>query len=479
VQEKNMQGRKSFQSVFSGSIFLILILLGSGFVALSVGRYACEDSKLEYGAATGVLKWGYPYVTFGNLINQPPLGYYIDSVFFRIVAIFGVNEESNQLYGIGVSVITLFGLGCVFLVYELGKTLYGKRTGFLASALLGLTPWQVVMSTTFLIDAQCLFFSLLFLLTGILAIRKGSLKLFLLTGFLFGFAFLTKVFAVFFVIPLLIIFVSSRPKKVVHTIEAAVLFVLPAFTINYLWYGVLTNLGVDFVLHHGDFFPKIPQGIIPSPFFVLNFFSNNLSALFLAACAISFFITVYRRRLFKNFLGSDISLVATLLLIPAIDTSLVLRWNLWIPYVNLFKYVYPLVPLFCLLAASLADKFSIMHRENKTTAIRHKLVPSIALAGLGLLAFTIARNLINLNALIGQEHAIFSVGGGLSISLLKVEKLMGDDYLALIQDIGFALILSSLLLVVAIENRKTKSALEPLNKNNPTPTFESSESGCL
>lgn len=188
---------------------LILILIGSALIAVSLGNYANWDSKTEYSAATGVLKWGLPYMTFGNFINEPPLGYYIDAVFFNI---FGLS------YGVGVGVITLFGIGCIFLVYVLGKTLYSKPTGLIAAALLGLTPWHEIISTTFLIDAQCLFLSLLFLITGIWAIRKESLKLYLLTGILFGLAFLTKVFAVFMVIPLSIFFVSSKPRKILKTL---------------------------------------------------------------------------------------------------------------------------------------------------------------------------------------------------------------------------------------------------------------------
>ena len=145
------------------------ILLGSFLVSISLGPYSNWDAQTEFAAASGVIKWSLPYATPGNLINQPPVGYYIDALFFRV---FGLS------YGTGAYVITLFGLGCVFLVYEIGKTLYGKRAGLLAAALFGLTPWHVVLSRSFLIDTQCLFFSLLYLLVGILAIRKGSLKLF-------------------------------------------------------------------------------------------------------------------------------------------------------------------------------------------------------------------------------------------------------------------------------------------------------------
>jgi 4-amino-4-deoxy-L-arabinose transferase-like glycosyltransferase len=443
--------------MLSRNFFLILILLGSSFVAISLGNYAGEDSKLEYNAAMGVVKWGYPYITFGNLINQPPLGYYIDSVFFLFFGIFGVTDKANQFYGIGVGIVTMFGLGCVFLVYELGRKLYGEKTGFVAAALFGLTPWHVVMSTTFLIDAQCLFLSLLFLLVGILAIRKGSQKLFLLTGVLFGLALLTKIFAVFFVIPLLIIFISSRPKKALNAIKAIALFVSPAFLMNFLWYNVLTNLGLDFVLHHDDFLPKIPVGIVPSPFFIIHYLSDNLSVALLIACALSLFLSIYQKDLLKRFLTSDISIVITLLLVSGIEMYLVLGRNLLLPFVNLLKYAYLLVPLFCLLAASLADKCILAYQNSLKSEAKPKMAFSVALIGLTLLAITIANYLIDLNMLIAKEIITFSAGGGFSIILRKVGTIAGNTYLILIQCAGFALILCSL----AIATLKIQENKEP------------------
>jgi 4-amino-4-deoxy-L-arabinose transferase-like glycosyltransferase len=132
------------------------------------------DTGYEFSAASGGLLWGLPYTGgVGTMINQPPLGFYIDSPVFQI---FGLSFNK------GVAIVTCLGLGCVLLVYLLGKTLYGKTTGLIASALFAVTPWQVVFSRTFLIDVQCLFFSLLFLLIGIYAVRKDSIGLFMLSG---------------------------------------------------------------------------------------------------------------------------------------------------------------------------------------------------------------------------------------------------------------------------------------------------------
>ena len=184
---------------------LLGILVGSALFTFTVGPFNNWDTSYEFSAASGVLLWGVPYTTgVGNMINQPPMGFYIDSPIFQI---FGLS------FNTGVAIVTCFGLGCVFLVYLIGKTWYSKTTGLFASALFALTPWQVVFSRTFLIDAQCLFFSLLFLLIGIYAIRKDSVGFFMLSGVFLGAAFLTKFYGIFMLVPLSIFYFRYRQQK--------------------------------------------------------------------------------------------------------------------------------------------------------------------------------------------------------------------------------------------------------------------------
>ena len=152
---------------------LLGILFGSLLVLMVLGPYVNWDAEVEYQAAIGVVKWGFPYITFGNLVNQPPLGYYIDALFFKTLGL---------SYSTGVGAITFFGLGSILLVYEIGKVFYDKQTGLLAAAVFGLTPWQAIMSRIFLIDTQCLFFSLLYLLVGVLAIQRRSYSLLFVSG---------------------------------------------------------------------------------------------------------------------------------------------------------------------------------------------------------------------------------------------------------------------------------------------------------
>ncbi len=188
--------RGSIGKLLSENFPLLSILIGIVLVSVSMGPFQNGDTQWEYEAASGVIEWGMPYViSFGNLIDQPPLGFYVEALFFKV---FGLSIDT------GVILIMLFGLGCTVLVYKIGKFVYGKTTGLLAAALFALTPWQLVLSRSFLIDVQCLFFSLFCLFVGIYAIRKDSFKLFMVSGTLFAAAFMTKLFAVFTLIPLLL-----------------------------------------------------------------------------------------------------------------------------------------------------------------------------------------------------------------------------------------------------------------------------------
>ncbi len=182
---------------------LLSVLIGFLLVSFSVGPYQNGDTAWEHDAMSGVLKYGLPYAN-GNLMDQPPLGFYIQAVFAKA---FGLSINN------GTFLVTLFGLGCITLVYGIGKFAYNKTTGFIASALLAFSPWHLVLSRSFLIDVPCLFFSLLSLFVGLIAVRRGSFRLFVVSGIVFAAAFNTKLYAVFILIPLLAFFFYNNPKN--------------------------------------------------------------------------------------------------------------------------------------------------------------------------------------------------------------------------------------------------------------------------
>jgi 4-amino-4-deoxy-L-arabinose transferase-like glycosyltransferase len=240
---------------------LVIILIGVALVAFSLGPYQSYDTNLEFEAASNVVKTGVPYVkAYGTAIDEPPLGFYVEALFLRV---FGLST------GTDVTLVTFFGFGSVVLMYMVGKELYGKSTGLVATALFGLNPWQLALSRSFLIDTQCLFFSLLCLLTGVWAIRKGSVKIALFCGMVFAAAILTKFYAAFILIPLLLFYLYSRPKKPKLILSQLAAFSVPALVFASIWYQVALGHSLLWIFHHNDFADVIPAstGVTSSPFF--------------------------------------------------------------------------------------------------------------------------------------------------------------------------------------------------------------------
>jgi hypothetical protein len=58
----------------------LAILIGVALISVSIRPFGNADTEWEYEAALGVMKWGMPYAyTFGNMINQPPIGFYFEA----------------------------------------------------------------------------------------------------------------------------------------------------------------------------------------------------------------------------------------------------------------------------------------------------------------------------------------------------------------------------------------------------------------
>ena len=142
----------------------------------------------------------------------------------------------------GVGITTAFGLGCVLLIYALGTLLYGKQTGLVAAAIFSIVPWHVYMSRIFLIDNQSLFFSLIFLVIGVLAIRKNSRKLLLAAGGFFALALMIKLFAVFILVPLLLMILLQRKEGTLRlSLRNALVFLAPTLFLQAVSFGGFAN----------------------------------------------------------------------------------------------------------------------------------------------------------------------------------------------------------------------------------------------
>ncbi len=313
------------------------------------------------------------------MINQPPLGFYIEGLFFK-----GVGSSVSN----GTFLVTMLGLGSTFIIYKVGKALYGKSTGLFAAALFALSPWEFVLSRSFLIDAQCLFLSLFCMYTGIVAIRRGSVKLSLAAGVLFAAALLTKYFAAFMLIPLLLFYFYSKPKNTKIFFSQIASFVLPALLFSLFWYQAILGKNIFYMFQHSDFSGLNFSGVNLSYSFVGVFLWNyGLGAVFVITSVFSLLLLfIFKKELLRQF-RFDLICLATISIVLIVNMVLGVALNLQAPYYNAIKYDYQALPFFCLIAGSLAGKcISLWDMAKLKTKVKGKLIMPTVLIGVFLLA---------------------------------------------------------------------------------------------
>jgi 4-amino-4-deoxy-L-arabinose transferase-like glycosyltransferase len=432
--------RSGIRKLLTENYPLLAILIGVVLISVSIGPFENWDTGLEYEAALSVIRRGMPYVSvFGNIINQPPLGFYVEALFFTF---FGASIDT------GVVLITLLGLGCTIVVYKIGNVLYGKPAGLAAAALFALSPWELILSRTFLIDMQCLFFSLLCLLTGIYAMRKDSFKLFLVSGTLFAAALLTKLYAVFTLIPLTLLFIYYRPKNLRRTFSLIGAFFLPVLFFAFLWYQVISGQGLLSVFSHSDFEAYNPSDVVPSYFFVGYFFANyGLGWFFLTAAIFSMLVSCLQRKLFSKTFVFDLICLATIIPIAGTNTFLGASLNLKAPYIIAIKYNFQSLPFFSLIAASLVSKcLSLLQSAKSRTKLKKTLFLSAVFVGLFLLVETIAVDMHYAHLLSTADYLLFRVEPNIDLgySLFNPTPTSEQSLLMIVQYLGFAVVSSGL-----------------------------------
>ena len=439
---------RNMRTALNGNIPNIVVLLGAALVAVSIGPFQNPDTSWEFKAASGVVTWGMPFVEVqGSLINQPPLGFYAQGLF---LSIFGLSVES------GVFLVRLFGLGCILMVYLLGKEVYGKPVGVLASALFALTPWQIVLSNTFLIDAQCLFLSLSALYAGLLALKVNSNRLLFLAGVFFALAFYTKLFAVFMLIPLFLFYLYLQRNKLRSLPIKLPVFFLPLLVATVVWYVVVFYMmpsylprDLGYMFRHSDFGDLNPFGVAPSMNFVGNFLVYyGLGYLFVAAAVLSVILgLIFRKQIFQRVFAADLIFAGTILFVLGLIFYLGFSLNLKVPYTSTIKYAYQTLPLFCLLAASLSVKSVVILRNAQIQRKLRKTVFMVAgflVVLLPPLAFFVNVYSVHLLSMVG--FIVFRVEPDqlLGYSFDNFNPVFADSPLLYVQYVGFILILCSL-----------------------------------
>jgi len=434
---RTMFGKYNIRKLLSENYPLLSILVGITLVSISIGPFQNWDTDYELQAAAGVIKWSMPFTTFGKIINQPPLGFYVEALFLRI---FGASIN------MGSWLITLFGLGSTVLVYLIGKELYGNPTGLAAAALFALTPWELVLSRSFLIDAQCLFLSLLCLYVGIFAIRTNAIKLAFVSGVFFAASFLTKYFAVFILIPLLLLYVYCKPKIFKIILRQLTVFIVPAFLCSLIWYQVVLHQGVLYIFHNSDFSLLNPEGVIPSYAFALTFLRNyGLGYFFVVAVVFSLFVFFFFRKESLKLYIFDLICLGTIVPIVIVNTLLGAGLNLLSPYTNAIKYDYFALPFFCLVAGSLVGKCLTLFNSRKVeTKPRNRLILAFIVTSAMLLAAILIVDFLCARYLSLSKYLLFKtqMNQGSGYSFFNYTPTSPGSVQMNIQYAGFAVLLS-------------------------------------
>lgn len=88
--------------------------------------------------------------------------------------------------------MALFGAGCVYLTWRLGRDLWGKAAGLVAAALLAVNPVHITWSQVIRSDIMATFFLLLCLIAALRIAREGRWRDHVLAALWLGLAIATK-----------------------------------------------------------------------------------------------------------------------------------------------------------------------------------------------------------------------------------------------------------------------------------------------
>ncbi|MFH1827133.1 MAG: glycosyltransferase family 39 protein [bacterium] len=207
-------------------------------------------------------------------------------------------REINALFW-GRYVTALFSLANVYLVYWLGKKLFGKNVGLLGALFLAVSFKAVVNSHIGLPDTYNAFFLLLSLIFSYRIIDKPTFRNYLLAGLFIGLSFSTK-YQVFAVFPFLIAhFFASRLnlknvfswKIVLSGLMAVGIFIL----LNpYLWLNYQSAF--EIISYVSKKYAMGRNSLMAYPFFYLLHFDYGLPLFMLSIVGICYSLKKFTKQ---------------------------------------------------------------------------------------------------------------------------------------------------------------------------------------
>jgi hypothetical protein len=165
-------------------LILILVLSLGAFLRLwQLNKIGFNTDEAVYsGQAAAIVQDPALKEIFPVFRAHPLLFHFVLALVFQ----FGVNDLRARL-----AAVTL-GIATIYLVYQLGKLLYGRPAGLLAALFIALMPYHILVSRQVLLDGPMVFFSTLTLyLLARFAMTQRPAWLYV-TGIGMGLTFLSK-----------------------------------------------------------------------------------------------------------------------------------------------------------------------------------------------------------------------------------------------------------------------------------------------
>ena len=276
----------------------------------------------------------------------------------------------------------------------------------------------------------------------------------LATGIFFALAFLTKLFAVFTLIPLLlIIYLNRKESPFKLSLRKILLFAVPSLILQAVWFGGFANQNFFAVYFSSDFTHPVLVADPSAMFLPIIFVKSAGWFLFLAGSLSVALAVLYRNKL-AGFLRLDTVCLLTIAAIMGLDMLFVFGFHLTVPYVSAVKYNYTALPFLCLLAASLADKGGSLIKSMDRAKKAEWVKPVIIGAGVILLSASLLESLFFLNAWTG--FVAFGVDSVVYYGFMVFSGAMENGSLLMLHYAALVLVAVSLILPLAMSLLKRR-----------------------
>ncbi len=345
-------------------LLVIVLALGAGLRLWQINTVGFNTDEAVYaGQAAAIAQTPVFKDIFPVFRAHPLLFHFVLALVFH----FGVSDLRARLVAVAV------GIGTIYLVYKLGKLLYGTNVGLVAALFLAFMPYHTIVSRQVLLDGPMVFCSTLTLyLLAHFALSQRPIWLYV-TGIGMGLTFLAKETGIILVGSIYAFLAISREIRV-RILDVVISGVLMAmmmapFPLS-LWLGGGSKSGQSYLVwqlfrrpnHTWDFYPS---SVTPAIGYLI------------VILAIAGLLLLYRERTWRE------RLLVWWIVVPAVF------FQLW-PTKG-FQYLLPIAPAFAVLAGRILVRWSpanLMRSNNGKFAANAIRVGMTGVAAVSLLVPT-------------------------------------------------------------------------------------------